>query len=296
MDTVVLRSFVAIAEHGSFTEAASRLGASQSTISGHVARLEDHFQTALFHRTTRRCTLSAVGEALLPMALDALRAVERIEDTFRPSTMGGSIRLGVPDDYHLFTHLSTAIQSFQKARPLVSIQVESGLSANHVKALSNGLLDLAILREARPLGHAASPPARLVWIASPDLAIEPEATLPIAHISGPCMYFRAATTALSEAGLKWRSVFSCSALEGVRTVVRHGLAVAAVLEEDCPDPAFVLRAPWLPPLPQFSVTFQSAQQDPPVLVRTLAKEISEALRVSCAPVAAHDGVAQPGTA
>lgn len=277
MDTVLLRSFLTVAELGSFTAAAERLNASQSTVSGHILRLEEQLSTKLFRRTTRQCALSSAGEALRPLAEDAIRAIERIEDTFRPSSMGGAIRLGVPDDYHLFGGINQAIHDFRLARPAVLVQIDAGLSANHAKALSEGMLDLAILREVNESDKPDAEISRLVWVGAPALQLRPDEPIPLAHVNGPCSYFRAAVDALDKAGIKWRSAYSCSTLEGVRAAVRSGMAVSAILAEDCPDPGLRIDYPWLPPLPGFSLVFRFARPEAPVLFRSLERRLRESM-------------------
>lgn len=275
MDTTLLRSFLTVADLGSFTAAADRLNSSQSTVSGHIARLEEQLSTKLFRRTTRKCSLSTAGEALRPLAEEAVQATERIEDAFRPSSMIGLIRLGVPDDYHLFGRINQAVHAFQVARPSVLVQIDAGLSSNHAKALGEGLLDLAILRIPSEADDPDQEASRLIWIGSRALQLSPDEPLPLAHINGPCKYFRAAVDALSEAGIRWRSAYSCSALEGVRGAVRSGMAVSAILAEDCPEAELRLNYPWLPRLPQFSLAFRYAKSEPPVLVRALERRLRE---------------------
>lgn len=277
MDTTLLRSFLTVAELGSFTAAAERLNASQSTISGHVARLEEQLAARLFRRTTRKCSLSAAGEALRPLAEEAVRAAERIEDAFRPSAMGGMIRLGVPDDYHLFGRINQAIREFRLARPAVLVQIDAGLSANHVRALREGLLDLAVLRVRREGSDPDPQASALIWIGAPTLQLRRDEPVPLAHINGPCSYFRAATEALAQAGLNWRSAYSCSTLEGVRGAVRSGMAVSAILAEDCDEPGLRIAAPWLPPLPAFSLAVSLARPDPPVLIRALERRLQDSI-------------------
>lgn len=57
--------FVAVAETGSFSAAAIRLGVSSSHVSRQVARLEDELQVRLFNRTTRRVSLTGAGQTFL---------------------------------------------------------------------------------------------------------------------------------------------------------------------------------------------------------------------------------------
>jgi DNA-binding transcriptional LysR family regulator len=279
METTLLKSFLKVAELGSFSDAAAHLNASQSTISGHIAKLEERLHTQLFQRTTRRCRLTTAGEALRPHATEIIAAVERLQDSFLPSEMGGAIRLGVPDDYHIFSALTETIQGFLTTRPRVTVQIDSGLSENHRKGLRDGILDIAILRTQSSgeddLNLMAE--SQLVWIASPALDLDQTGPLPLAHVSGPCLYFKAATVAIETAGDQWRSLYSCGTLEGVRTAVKSGMAVGAIPREDCNDPSVIRAHPRLPPLPSFGVRILVAQDDPPVLVRVLTELLRKQL-------------------
>lgn len=279
MDTVLLRSFQKVASIGSFSEAARQLNASQSTVSGHIARLEEYLQTQLFERTTRRCKLTAAGEVLVTHAASVLQVIDRIEEEFRPDRMGGTIRLGLPDEYHLFSRLAPALQTFMAARPQVTIKISSGLSLDHRRTLADGFLDAALLRE--PLSDGNEPdlcPSQLVWIGAPEFDLDRVDILPLAHISGHCLYFREASAALDAAQTPWRSVYDCSTLEGIRAAVCCGLAIAAIPEEDCADPTLLLHHPRLPKLPVFHGRFETALDQPPVVVRQLLAALREALQ------------------
>ena len=62
-----LRSFVAVAQSGSFTAASERVSLSQSTVSQHIRRLEELLDRPLFERDTRNVHLSQHGDALFAL-------------------------------------------------------------------------------------------------------------------------------------------------------------------------------------------------------------------------------------
>lgn len=72
-----LRYFITVAEELSFTRAAARLFAAQSTVSAAVRVLEEELQVSLFDRSTRAVALSPAGEAFLPEAKSVVVAAER---------------------------------------------------------------------------------------------------------------------------------------------------------------------------------------------------------------------------
>ena len=72
-----LRSFVSLAETGSFQDAAARLQIAQPTISQHIKKLENDLGVALIERSNTRSRSTRHGERLLPFARSLLRTAER---------------------------------------------------------------------------------------------------------------------------------------------------------------------------------------------------------------------------
>ncbi|MEW1954575.1 LysR family transcriptional regulator [Terrabacter sp. NPDC080008] len=97
MDTRHLEYFVAVAEELSFTRAAERLQAVQSTVSSGVAVLEREVGTALFIRSTRHVALTRAGSELLPQARTVLEVVDRMRSAGARATgrVTGSLRVGL---------------------------------------------------------------------------------------------------------------------------------------------------------------------------------------------------------
>ena len=74
-----LSTFVAVAESGSFSGAARRLGQSLATVSRRVAELESHLQVQLLARTTRKVALTQAGQQFLSSAQQILSALDTAE-------------------------------------------------------------------------------------------------------------------------------------------------------------------------------------------------------------------------
>jgi DNA-binding transcriptional LysR family regulator len=84
-----LEAFVAVAEELHFGRAAERLHRGQPTVSDAVRRLEGTLGGRLFHRTSRRVSLTDLGEALLPDARATLAQLRRFQQrgrSLRPSS------------------------------------------------------------------------------------------------------------------------------------------------------------------------------------------------------------------
>ncbi|MEU6890342.1 LysR substrate-binding domain-containing protein [Streptomyces sp. NPDC046557] len=97
MEMHQLRYFAAVVEEGSFTAAALRLRVSQSGISTQVGKLERELGQRLLDRSGRRTRLTPAGEAVLPLARQALETLDAIAHTAAEfaEAVRGRVRLGM---------------------------------------------------------------------------------------------------------------------------------------------------------------------------------------------------------
>jgi DNA-binding transcriptional LysR family regulator len=91
-------TFVVAARSTSFTQAAEHLGLSKSAVGKSIARLEDRLGTQLFHRTTRRISLTADGEAYFTACSTALEEIGAAESGLGPGAgePSGRLRVDIP--------------------------------------------------------------------------------------------------------------------------------------------------------------------------------------------------------
>src|SRR5215813_2212061 len=97
-ETGLLRSFVAVAESGGFTNAARLLNSTQSTVSAQIQRLEDDVGRPLFLRNTRSVRLTSAGETLLGYAKTIIRLNEDARLRLSGVPQAGRVRIGVQED------------------------------------------------------------------------------------------------------------------------------------------------------------------------------------------------------
>jgi DNA-binding transcriptional LysR family regulator len=152
MDLRQLSYFVAVAEEGQFTRAATRVSVAQPAVSAQIRRLERELGEALFHRDQRAVTLTGAGEALLPHARAALAAAERGRDTIASlrGMLHGRLRVGVagPVDHRF----GEALGDFHRAHPAVEIALTQQHNEPLLEAVANGDIDAAIVGAgAQPL-------------------------------------------------------------------------------------------------------------------------------------------------
>lgn len=95
----VMEQFVCVAETGSFSAAARKLGIGQPAVSKAMAQLEEYLNVALFVRSTRALSLTEEGEQFRHNAQEVIAAAERAEAEARGTSQAteGTVRLSAPD-------------------------------------------------------------------------------------------------------------------------------------------------------------------------------------------------------
>jgi LysR family transcriptional regulator, regulator for bpeEF and oprC len=93
-----MRTFMRVAEIGSFTAAADALQLSRAVVSSQVAELEQHLGCQLLQRTTRRVALTVDGAQYLSQCRRLLADLEAADESMgvSPATVHGRLRIGVP--------------------------------------------------------------------------------------------------------------------------------------------------------------------------------------------------------
>jgi DNA-binding transcriptional LysR family regulator len=114
-DTVLLRTFVAICDHGSFTHASREVNLTQSAVSLHNKRLEAQVGSRLIVRKARGIRLTVQGEVLLSYARRILASPMEAEHRLGQSA-SGAIRIGAPEYFDLRT-LSSLLGNSPPAIP-----------------------------------------------------------------------------------------------------------------------------------------------------------------------------------
>ncbi|QNS03233.1 LysR substrate-binding domain-containing protein [Streptomyces xanthii] len=222
-----LRTFLAVAQTLSFTQAARRLGLRQSTVSQHVRRLEDATGRTLFTRDTHSVELTEDGEAMLGFARRILEVHEQATSFFTGTRLRGRLRFGASEDFVL-TRLPEILEAFRVEHPEVDLELTVELSGTLHEQLDAGRLDL-VLAKRRPQDPRGTPVwrDRLVWIGSERLRLDPERPVPLIVYPPPGISRALAMEALERHGRAWRIACTSGSLNGLVAAARAGLGVMA---------------------------------------------------------------------
>jgi len=230
LDIDQLRTFIAIAETGSFTKAAEVVNKTQSAVSMQMKRLEERLDRPIFARDGRASKLTEDGSRLLDYARRLVKLNVETVAAFSDAALSGRVRLGVPDDY-ADRYLPEIMARFSRAYPGVELTVLCEPSVDLVDRIDDNDLDLAIITncESRRIAETFRR-ERLLWVSSNRHPTHLEAPLPLALGRPSCYWRRTAVEQLESVGRPYRLLYSSSNAGAVAAAVLAGLAVSVLPE------------------------------------------------------------------
>ncbi|MFD1695355.1 LysR substrate-binding domain-containing protein [Roseibium aestuarii] len=232
LDLDQLRTFVAIAENGSFTRAAEAVYKTQSAVSMQMRRLEERIGRSLFFRDGRMSRLTEDGERLLHYARRLVQLNDETLAAFDDSEVAGFVRLGTPDDY-ADRFLPEILARFSRTHPKAEVNVVCAPTPNLSELIRTNELDVAIVTHVPKFSQQGSEAIRrepLLWVVSARHATENENPLPLALGRPTCDWRKAALAALAASGRESRLLYSSWNSTAVGAAVLAGLAISVLPE------------------------------------------------------------------
>src|SRR4051794_19590556 len=254
LDTVLVRSFVAVAETGGTTRAAAVLHLTQSAVSQQIKRLEEGLGCELFRRDRKRMRLTEAGERLLAGARRMLAVNDGIWTTIAGPGVRREVRLGVPHDM-TGPFLPQALRAFARELPGVRIVLQNSTSGLIRQALARDELDLGLVHEhGCDTGGEVLFADSLVWVGAAGGVAWRRAPPPLL-LGGPTCAFRAPPVeALAGQGRDWHQPCECSDVLREIATIEADLAVGVFLRSNVPASLIPLPPEaGLPALPTFNV-------------------------------------------
>jgi DNA-binding transcriptional LysR family regulator len=278
LDIDQLRTFVAIADTGSFTRAAEIVHKTQSAVSMQMKRLEERIGRPVFARDGRGSKLNDDGERLLDYARRIVRLNGECVAAFVETDLVGRVTLGLPDDY-AERYLPEILATFSRSNPRAEVTVVCEPTPFLVEGVRAGDLDLAIVTHVD--GKTASDAVRveqLLWVGSSRHAVHDEDPLPLAVGRPACCWRDAAARALDGIGRRHRIAYVSWYSTAVGAAVLAGLAVS-ILPESALKPGMRIlgEREGFPPLPTCRIGILSPSRGANPLADALSDQIRESL-------------------
>lgn len=147
MELRLLRTFKAVADAGSFTQAASRIHLTQAAVSVHMRQLEEEVGAPLFLRVNKKLYLTEAGRALLGHAETIIRAHDDAKADLAaiggPSR--GRLRLGVASTAITAHPLPEILSEIKRKYALLDLSVVGGTSEMIIEQILAGSIDVGLV-------------------------------------------------------------------------------------------------------------------------------------------------------
>ncbi len=278
LDIDLLRSFAAIAESGSLSHAAARVGRTQSALSMQIKRLEEGVGQPVLYRTGRGVKLTQAGARLLSHANKLLSLHDEALADLSGQALSGPLRIGCPDDYAVEL-LPPLLRGFAARHPKVLMEIECAPTPRLHRMLERHSIDIALVSLTGDFSpHEVIRVEPMVWVAHQDVDASRLDPLPLAL--GPAKMFDnlAPRRALEQAGRAYRIAYASGSLTGLIALVRSGQAISVLTRTAVPEDFKILSPTCgLPSLPMLGITLAFDRETPSAIAQAFGKHVEQAL-------------------
>ena len=228
LDSDLLRTFLAVADTGSVTSGATRIGRSQSATSVQIRQLEDLLGKPVFTRHGRGVVLSPVGETLEPVARQVTRSLDKAMTEISGDGLEGTLRIGIPDDHGRMA-LSNIIAEFTRNHSKVDLGIQCALSTTFPAALAAGTLDMAVHEvETLCADMILLRQEKLHWVTSRAHNLLDRDPVPVALFDTACWWRNVALQAFEKSGRSYRVIYTSESITGVAAAIEAGIAIGVL--------------------------------------------------------------------
>mgnify|MGYP001301553319 FL=1 len=278
LDVDLLKTFLAIADNGSFTRAAEEVHKTQSAISMQMKRLEELLGVPLFAKDGRMSRFTPDGERLVDYARRIVSFNDEVVSAFTKPELTGTIRFGTPDDY-AERFLPEILARFARTHPLITVDVDCLGSGELFTRVKRSEIDLALVTHGCDI--VTEEPVRreqLVWVTSMRHCAHLAEVLPLAVSHAGCEWRSKVLKALDKQNRKYRVAYSTPNSNAVNAAVMQGLAVGA-MPELCVRPGMRILSEkdGFPALGSFDIGLVRKPGKSNKAIDALARHVSESL-------------------
>jgi DNA-binding transcriptional LysR family regulator len=260
----LLRTLVLAVDNGSFKQAASIVGRTQSAVSLQMRRLESQIGLPIFQRIGKKLNLTENGKVLLDYARKLLALNDEAIQAAAGTKLRGRLRLGLLQDF-AESILPKSLAAFSRAQPGIEMHVRTESSVKLLELLQRREIDLAVYfvkqNVAKKPHETTVASVPMVWVSQEQQRPAPPWSLVL--FEPPCVFREAAVATLKER--RWKQTFSSPSLAGTWAAVSAGLGISVRTPIGVPPGLRVQRQlPGLRKLPTVDVVIAQSSESEPV--------------------------------
>lgn len=269
IETDLLRTFVAIAETGSFTKAAGQIHRTPSAVSMQIKKLEEILGRELFLRESRSVAMTPDGEILLGYARRILRINQEAVSRFLSPPIEGVVSFGAPDDFGT-RFAPNILARFAATHCHVEVNVVLSTSVDLTNKIEDGTLDLTLITAS---GRMPAPNhgelvfhEPLKWAGLDGGMAHESDPLPLALSGDNCAWRTMALAALDKSHRPYRIAYSSESWAGQQAALVADLAIAPIpCSLIVPPLRMIGRAEGLPELGNYQIVMLRGMRNSPAL-------------------------------
>ncbi|MDH4419685.1 MAG: LysR family transcriptional regulator [Acidovorax sp.] len=294
MDLTALEIFRAVAQEGSVTRAAERLGRVQSNVTTRVQQLEEQLGAPLFLREGKRMVLTPAGESLHGYADRLLALAEEARQSVHPGQPSGRLRLGAMESTAA-ARLPQPLAQLHAQWPALVLELSTAPSRQLVEQVVDHRIDCALVAWPPP-GIDADAPVERTTVFSEALLLALPADHPpvytaqdlqldtLAAFSNGCTYRRMGESFLQEKNGTPPRVLELASYHAILACVAAGRC-AGVVPQAVID---LMREPpalrWVPLAASDTVLVRRRGYQSPALQALQAALLASAPRIACSVI------------
>lgn len=231
LDIDQLRTFLAIAELGSFTKAGETVHKTQSAVSMQMRRLEERVGKPIFAKDGRQSRLTEDGLRLVEYARRMILLNDETLSAFNAAQEVGVVKFGAPDDY-ADRLIPQVLAAFNHLNPSIEVIVECNASYLLRERVREGSIDVAIITS----GDASDVPGEIIrreqlyWVTSSRHCAHTAEVVRLALGPANCCWRRMSMDALDRVGRRYTVSYTSPSAAALVGAVQAGLAVSVFPE------------------------------------------------------------------
>ncbi|MCS7485846.1 LysR family transcriptional regulator [Marinomonas sp. BSi20414] len=278
MDTELLKTLVAIVDHGSFQRAAMQTFRTPSAISMQMKRLEEHVGTELFCKRGRDQVLTEDGQQLVHYARRILQLQESALQSIKGPQQGVLLNFGCPNDYvaNLLIIIMSVMETMQ---PNIRFRIRTGTSAELREWMDKGDVDLALVTRTPDSDEGLTLfQDKGVWVAKKGFDWASMNPLSLALYESSCKFHSSAVDGLQKKGMDYQLYCVTANLTLIESLLMAEKAISAIASISVNDSLDIIDGDFLPSLPAVEIAFSRSASAPDWLTVAWIEEVIEGVK------------------